>query len=201
MININLISDTGQDGETQASTVLMTSKNKKVDLSEVQTVIVNVVLIALPAVLLYIYGIQNVSQIRRSLVTVNAKKGAIQKEHSNISIRLQAKDVIERDVQKTEAKLKILRKLSSTRLREVKALDILQNMFPRKAWVSSVKFVENTMELQGFSALDISLNEFVQKLERQPYFSQVLLLENKETKKIGAVYQTFLIKSSLLLND
>lgn len=71
-----------------------------------------------------------------------------------------------------EKEIEIIRGLTRNRLREVKALDALQNTVPAKTWFQKVAIEGNAIRLSGFTQSAEGLNDLITRLGESA-FSQI----------------------------
>lgn len=73
-----------------------------------------------------------------------------------------------------DAELSVLRELSRTRLREVKALDAIQNLMPKSTWLSKVSIDNsNVVALSGYSSSETGHTDLLTQIEESGLFREV----------------------------
>lgn len=88
-------------------------------------------------------------------------------------------------IRELEDKIRVIKVLSKTRLREIKMLDMLQNIVPERLWLTQIKYQEDTINLMGYALSEDELTGFLEAMEaRRGMFRDVIPLKSAE-KTVG----------------
>lgn len=147
------------------------------------------------------YESHNVGRLQGELNQVNAKKNTITKQLADKKPVADSAKVLQKKINDIEARIKAIKDLSRFRLREIKALDYIQNNIPERVWVNSLDFQETQMVMEGGSVSDDELNKFIESLEGRSAFKNVILVRSKEEKKKEGTVKFFQIKSELVSTE
>jgi Tfp pilus assembly protein PilN len=93
--------------------------------------------------------------------------------------------------------MKIMKALSRTRLRELKALDFLQTMIPERVWLNSLDYIDEKFRLKGLALTDDDLTDLIQALDKSSFFSEVVLLQAKETTSRDGTLKNFELTTTI----
>ncbi|MCB0356042.1 MAG: PilN domain-containing protein [Bdellovibrionales bacterium] len=140
----------------------------------------NLAILCSLVVLLFLYEYQNVSSLKSQL-------GSVQSEEANILALVQKKKVFADEAQKLQTELqqlkdrvKIIRELSRSRFRELKTLDMLQNLIPEKVWFESLNYRNQKFEVEAV-AVDIEdVTLFKTALDNQQGFKNITIKNTRE---------------------
>lgn len=128
----------------------------------------------------------------------------LQKEHAALQEKLKTFDPAVREVErfqeekrKLNSQLEVIKQLSRERLKNVKSLDMLQQIIPAKAWLISLRVIEKKVEMEGIALDDIIISEFMQAMSQTIYFSNVTLVSSEEAKLSEGLVKKFKIKCNL----
>jgi Tfp pilus assembly protein PilN len=150
---------------------------------------------------LMLYETFNVDNLRDQLASLNKINTDLQDQITkNQPIATKAKE-LQKKITDLEGRIKIIKDLSRTRLREIKALDYIQNVIPEKVWLESIDFSDDKVKIIGQSVADDQLNKFLESLDGKSYFQNVILLRAVETRTKEGTTKSFEIASSLKATD
>lgn len=196
MIRINLMRNRAQGGATQATSFGYTEASSA-DSSEQKLALKNLLFLFVGIGLLLFYEKYN-------RFNLNDRDLLLVKEYSHLEQQLNKEKTdldrfksSESEAKILEDKLTIIRKLSKIRLREVKALDYIQEIIPDKVWLKQIIFDQETVRISGFSILDEDLSGFVQTLDRSSFFQNVVLSQAIEVATKSGTYKQFDVAAKL----
>ena len=84
------------------------------------------------------------------------------------------------DEKKIQARIAVLEKLAKDRFREVKVLDLFQQVIPEKLWFTRVDIKEGRILLAGFSTSDVDISTFMDSLSKSVFLQEVVLVSSSE---------------------
>ena len=94
-------------------------------------------------------------------------------------------------------KLDIVTGLSKKRLRELKALDFLQNLIPDGVWLTSMKYDGEKVNFSGQATTDEDMTKFIEGLDSSGQFKEVILVKAIEKSSAVGVVKEFVVNSKL----
>jgi type IV pilus assembly protein PilN len=129
---------------------------------------------------LYLYEEQNVPALRQQaaqrqvtltdLQTFNAKAEASVKEIKKFK----------EDEKKIQDRITALEKIAKDRFREVKVLDLFQQIIPEKLWLTNLEIKDGRILLSGMSTSDIDISTFMDSLSKSVFLQDVVLISSSE---------------------
>jgi Tfp pilus assembly protein PilN len=160
-------------------------------------IILKIILVLIGTGGLMAYESYNIDDLRSQLSVVNQEKTALASElQQKQPIAIKAKE-LQKQIQDIEARIKAIKDLSKIRLREIKAVDYLQNVIPEKVWLTSLDFKNDSLNIKGGALSDDQLNRFMDSMEGKSYFRNVILLKAVEQKSKEGTIKIFEIGSTL----
>ncbi len=133
---------------------------------------------------------QDLDRVRGELTAKQAEIEAKKKDVEQVQ-RFKA------DKAQLDIRMNTIRNLSKARLKNVKALDAIQNIIPTKAWLMGLKLDESKVDLRGRAMEDNDISSFMKGLEENIFFSQVLLISSSSAKTEDGVVKEFNIAASV----
>jgi len=150
---------------------------------------------------LMLYESFNIDNLKEQLKVLNKANTDLQAEITkNQPTAAKAKE-LQGKITELEARIKIIRDLSRTRLREIKSLDYIQNIIPEKVWLQQLDFTEDKVKIVGEAMGDDQLNKFLESLDGKSYFQNVVLLKAIEQKTKDGITKNFEISGTLKATD
>jgi Tfp pilus assembly protein PilN len=108
---------------------------------------------------------------------------------------------MQKEIKELEERIVLIKNLSKVRLREIKAIDYLQNVIPDKVWFSELDFKDTVFQAKGYSVSDEALNKFIEGLEGKSFFRNVILMQSIDQKTKSGTIKSFTFSSSLTATD
>jgi len=206
MIKINLLKNRGE--QTQATSAGEINYETSFDIrttsgktSAAKDVFIKIIVMLMGMAGLFTYESFHISDLRLQLQTITRKKNEAAKEiEQKKPIAAQA-TVLQKQIQELEGRIKAIRELSTIRLREIKAVDYIQNVIPEKVWLKSLSFDEGDIVIDGFSGSDDQLAQFFTSLESKKSFANVLLTKSVEQKSKDGTVKVFMITAHISSGD
>lgn len=184
MIKINLLRNrmAHQGGETEIGTAIEQGLGR----SENSSLLTNFALLFGGAILLYMYQTYNLSNLNKTfaekniLLTASKEKVGKLRENSEKAQKAQEK------VKAIEKRMEIIKKLSKSRLSELKALDYLQTVIPDRVWFTKINYSKKSFTFEGFALSDNDFNMFITRLETGGLLSNIIPVRlTEETSSKG----------------
>lgn len=205
MIKVNLLKNRGSVAEntTQMDFEMTVQASDKLGLGTGTSSdsLLKIVILLIPALLLYGYEKYNISQLEEKRTSISMRLQSLTSEiDSNKPVVQKAKEM-QKEIKELEERIILIKNLSKVRLREIKAIDYLQNVIPDKVWFSELDFKDTNFEAKGFSVSDEALNRFIEGLEGKSFFRNVILRQSVDQKTKTGTIKSFHFSSQLAATD
>lgn len=205
MIKVNLLKNRGSVAEntTQMDFEMTVQASDKLGLGTGTSSdsLLKIVILLIPALLLYGYEKYNISQLEEERTSISMRLQSLTSEiDSNKPVVQKAKEM-QKEIKELEERIILIKNLSKVRLREIKAIDYLQNVIPDKVWFSELDFKDTNFEAKGFSVSDEALNRFIEGLEGKSFFRNVILRQSVDQKTKTGTIKSFHFSSQLAATD
>ncbi len=96
-----------------------------------------------------------------------------------------------------ESRISALEKIAKDRQREIRVLDLLQNVIPEKAWLSRLEINPDRVNIQGMAMSDFEVSTFLEALTKSVFLMDVNLVSSNEVTEDGVVLKRFEISCLL----
>ncbi len=169
MIRINLLRSTGF-----SATPSMMGTSSSIDVSggdQKKLAFGKLAVMLIFPLLLYAYEYSNLSALKTqfeaadtAVKSVDAKKAAFGDAAPKVEKYTKQK-------KKIDAQMIVIRALTKDRLREVKALDAIQEITPPQIWYNSLSFEGGEVTAKGYAVTDADLQTLYARLSTSPLFS------------------------------
>ena len=128
----------------------------------------------------------------------NYKKiqGEVQKKESRakeLGTEMKAIEEFKSEKARLQVQVDTIKKLSQERLKNVKALEAIQNIIPEKVWLTNVKMTDSKIEMGGNAVDDSGVSDFMAALEASKFFTSVRLVGTTEEQKKDGTVKKFAI--------
>lgn len=180
MIRINLASKRTMAAATSGSTegegggeVVITEQLRK-------DVLVKVLVILLAPTTLYLYENQNIPTIRSELNRKQTTLTELQAFNAKAEDSVKEIKKFKEDEKKIQTRIVVLEKLAKDRFREVKVLDLFQQVIPERVWFTRVEIKDGKVLLAGYSMSDIDISTFMDSLSKSVFLQEVVLVSSSE---------------------
>jgi len=201
MIKFNLLRDRaakaakGTETEINYDTTFETKVGG--DSTGSRDMLTKIVVLALLTGVLMMYESYNIGELRTKVAQGNAEKKRVETELAQKKpIEAKARE-LQKQIQDIETRIKAIKDLSKVRLREIKAIDYLQNIIPEKLWFTLLEFDGNSLKIEGGTTSDDQLNRFLDDMESKSIFKNVILLRSIEQKNKEGTIKVFTITSTV----
>ena len=197
MIRVNLARNRAQATGDQNTGMNFSVSVDGEDASEQKSAVKNLFLLFVGVICLVIYEKYNTFTLNDSTMLLVQEYSQLEQQLTKDKAALDRFKSSESEAKVLEDKLSIIRKLSRTRLRDVKALDYIQEIIPDKVWLKQLNIDQEVVKISGFSMLDEDLSNFIQTLDRSAFFQEVLLTQAQEVATKSGSYKQFDISARL----
>lgn len=196
MIRINLTSTrtisagSGGSGGEVSGEVVITDQVRK-------DALVKMLVILLAPIGLFFYEQQNIPTIQSELARKQNALMELQTFNAKAENAVQEIKKFKEDEKKIQARIEVLEKLAKDRFREVKVLDLFQQVIPEKVWFNRVDLKDGKVLLAGFSTSDIDISTFMDSLSKSVFLQEVVLVSSSEHIQDGMTLKKFEISCIL----
>ncbi|MBS1971196.1 MAG: PilN domain-containing protein [Bdellovibrionales bacterium] len=159
--------------------------------------LVKLLVILLAPIGLYFYEQQNIPNIRTELARKQNALTELQAFNAKAENSVQEIKKFKEDEKKIQARITVLEKLAKDRFREVKVLDLFQQVIPERVWFTRVDIKEGKVLLAGFSTSDIDISTFMDSLSKSVFLQEVVLVSSSEHIQEGMTLKKFEISCVL----
>jgi type IV pilus assembly protein PilN len=147
------------------------------------------------------YESYNIGQLQSQLGNLTTQQSTLNAEIEQKKPIAEKARTMQKEILDLEAKIQGIKGLSKIRLREIKAIDFIQNVIPEKVWLTRLNFENDKLTLEGAALADDQLNKFTDALEGKSYFRNVILLKAIERKSTDGTMKIFEISSGLTTTE
>ena len=183
MIRVNLLRNLGSTGAAAPAAGVgaapsglgLTLASDDVKKQAALKVAATLMLPALVYVFLYLQGSAQeaeVAKIRADAALVDVKRVGLGPTAPKV-------DKFQAEQKQLQKELSVMKVLSRNRLREVKALDAIQNLMPPRTWLTRIKIENGNVNLIGYSSSEEGHSELLKAIEGSVFSS----LEPKSTSQ------------------
>ena len=159
--------------------------------------LVKLLVILLAPVGLYFYEQQNIPTIRAELARRQNALMELQTFNAKAENSVREIKKFKEDEKKIQARITVLEKLAKDRFREVKVLDLFQQVVPERVWFTRVDIKEGKVLLAGFSTSDVDISTFMDSLSKSVFLQEVVLVSSSEHIQEGMTLKKFEISCIL----
>lgn len=146
---------------------------------------------------LYFYEQQNIPSIRGELSRQQRLLTDLQAFNAKAEGSVNEIKKIKEDEKKIQSRISALEKIAKDRFREVKIMDLFQQVIPEKVWLTRVDIKDGKVLLAGLSTSDIDISTFMESLSKSVFLQEVVLVSSSEHIQNGMTLKKFEISSIL----
>lgn len=95
------------------------------------------------------------------------------------------------DEQRIQARISFLDGISKNRTRDIKVLELIQQIIPEKAWLTKLEMRSGTLRIQGLALSDFEVSSFMEGLSKSIFFLDVNLISSAEVAFDGMSLKDF----------
>ncbi|MGE3974269.1 MAG: PilN domain-containing protein [Bdellovibrionales bacterium] len=151
----------------------------------------------LPVMFLYGYQETEVGKKQNQVEDVRRNLERVSAELKSKKVEVDKVERFKADKTQLEQRVSTIKELSKARLRNVKALDAIQNIMPTKAWLTRLVLNDKKIDLQGKAIEDTDISALMQGLEENIYFMQVVLISSEQSRSADGVVKSFNVSASM----
>lgn len=197
MIKINLASS-GAGSAASVSASLGISADGFISPDEARKeAIKRLVIMLIPALALYAYQEQNVPQKHHELNAKTQMLNELTAYNAKQSASVAEIKKFKEDEALIEARIAALDKISKDRHREIRVLDLMQQVIPEKAWITQIKITPEKVTVQGLAVSDFEVSAFLEALTKSVFLMDVNLVNSSESLVDGVSLKKFEISCLL----
>ncbi len=156
-----------------------------------------IVIFLVPIVLIWTYGELVVPQKRDELAAKTQDYNKLVDYNKKQSASVAEIKKFKEDESLIESRIVVLNKLSKDRYKEIRVLELLQQVIPEKAWLRKVKIGQQKLILEGTALSDFEVSKFMESLTKSAFLVDVNLITSSEVISSGTSYKNFEISCSL----
>ncbi len=108
-----------------------------------------------------------------------------------------AETAFKKEKERVQVQIDTIKSLSKERLKNVKALETIQNLIPEKAWLTLLKIDENRAVFEGNAVDDKIVADFMAALEDNIYFANVRLIKSADQQSKDGTVKGFVIECGM----
>lgn len=101
------------------------------------------------------------------------------------------------DEQRIQARISHLDKISKNRTRDIKILELIQQVIPEKAWLTNLEMKSGLLTISGLAMSDFEVSSFMEAMAKSIYFLDVNLVSSTEVTFDGLNLKSFEIKCTI----
>lgn len=201
MIKVNLLRNRGSGKSANETQTFVADESVQFTVESTETEganpVVKVLVMLLWTVGLIVWEQYNIGQLDKQISSLSAQSQQITSDIAALQPDLAQAEKTNKDYAAFKNKVDLVKKLGRLRLREIRALDHLQNIIPEKAWFTNISFVEDKFLVEGVAANDQILDNLIEGIRRHTGFKDVLLAKAIEEKTGQGNLRIFLITSTM----
>lgn len=201
MIKVNLLRNRGSHTQTSGTATDFEAESAiQFDTgieAEGPNAFVKLAVMALATIGLITYEWYNIGQLQKEQASINTQLSAITAEIAQLQPQVEEAQKLQKEYLDFKNKINLIKDMGRVRLREIRAMDHLQNIIPEKAWFSRLAFEEGRFTAEGVAANDQVLDALLDGIRRHSAFKDVLLAKAIEQKTPQGTLKSFVITSNL----
>lgn len=200
MLKVNLLKNKGGSGQQQQEPTFVGNETIQFSMEDSggnSDVVAKVLAMLIWVLVLYGYEWYNVGQLTAQAQQASTRLNSINTQIQQLQPQIQQAKAITAEYEAFKKKIELVKVIGQNRLREIRALDHLQNVIPEKSWFTLVKFEDNEFQLEGVAANDQTLDTLLASVRRHTGFKDVLLSKAVESKNDQGTLKVFVINSNM----
>ena len=167
MIKVNLLKNTGLEGaaiSSQPGMHIVAVDQQKLAIGKVA------VMLVFPG-LVWVYESINISSLSQSLAAIQKQVTELDAEKQKYGDAAPKVEKFTKEKKRIDQHLDGIRELAKNRLREVKALDMLQTITPNQVWFDKILIDGSHVKATGYSNTDEGIETLYAQLSHSAMFS------------------------------
>lgn len=159
--------------------------------------IIKIIVMLIWGIGLYSYEIYNIGNLETTNQKLTADVTRVSNEIARIKPEVEKAKGLQAENNELNKKIELVKELGKLRLREIRAIDHLQNIVPEKVWFNKIEFKDDRFFVEGISANDAELDKLLKGIRSFGTFQDVLLAKAVEQKTKQGTLKQFEITSNL----
>lgn len=155
------------------------------------------VLLAIGPLALIIYENQNLPTKEAELRAKQAQLLELQNYNAKQAASVAEIKKFKEDEALIETRIAALEKISVDRLREIRVMELIQNVIPEKAWLTRLEVSPQKVNIQGLALSDFEVSALLEALTKSVFLMDVTLLNSSELNQEGVTLKRFEISCLL----
>ncbi len=155
------------------------------------------IILLVPALGLYAYQEQHVPELRTHLASLQATLSELENYNSKQAASVAEIKKFKEDEAIIEARISALDKISRDRSREIRVIDLMQQVIPEKAWLTKITLNPDRLNVQGLGLSDFEVSQFLEALTKSVFLMDVNLVSSTEVTLDGMILKKFEISAVL----
>ncbi len=195
MIRINLLRN--RSLASGGDTTYAISLDKGPQTEAQKEAVIKILLMSVFAIILVVIEHNIIDGLKKEHIVLSSQLEESKAKVAQLKLEADKQSEYEKEAKELDDKMKIIKTLSKTRLKELKALDFLQSIIPERVWLSSLEYHNDKFSLKGHAMTDDDLTDFIQSLDKSSFFNEVILLQAKEQTGKEGTLKVFEITASI----
>lgn len=142
-------------------------------------------------VALYVYEQFSLPELASRRNAASAKLEELRQYNTQMEKSVEEIKRFKEDEAKIQARIASLERLDKIRFREIKVLELIQQVIPEKVWMTKVDFNNGRMLLSGMAMTDYEISGFMEALAKSVFFLDVNLVSSSEIILDGLTIKRF----------
>lgn len=139
-----------------------------------------ILIICLGPLAFYLYEMQNIPTKRAELASKNQVLQELVNYNSKQAASVAEIKKFKEDEALIETRITALEKISKDRHREIRVMDLVQQLIPEKAWLTRLQINPDKVTIQGFALSDFEVSTFLESLTKSVFLMDVNLVSSSE---------------------
>jgi type IV pilus assembly protein PilN len=191
MIRINLASPKGMIGAVSNGPASEAGGGAPISEQARKDGLIKLLVMLLAPVALFMYEQQNIPSIYEQLAHKQAKINELAAFNQKAENSVKEIKKFKEDEKKIQARISALEKIAKDRFREVKVLDLFQQVVPERLWLTRVDIKNGKILLAGMSMNDVDISTFMDSLSKSVFLQDVVLISSAEQIQDGMTLKKF----------
>lgn len=143
---------------------------------------------------LYFYEQQTLPGLQAQFNQTQAELNTLQAENAKNQETVDQIKKIQESQLVIEQRLDLVRRIDSEKGKEIRVLDLFQNVIPETVWFKDLEYRDGVFTVRGNALSDSDVSSFVESLSKSVHFSSVYLVSSAEEKIEDNVVKTFEVR-------
>jgi type IV pilus assembly protein PilN len=197
MIKINLVSS----GRGISSGTRVDSGNAFASFTSGDEILKNalkrLIIILIPVIGLYVYEGQIIPQKQDEVASKNQVLGELTAYNAKQSGSVAEIKKFKEEEALIESRITALNKISKDRFKEIRVMDLIQQVIPEKAWLRKIQIGQQKLMIEGTALSDYEVSSFMEALTKSAFLMDVNLVTSSEVIVDGSSFKNFEISCLL----